>query len=68
MAKRIRALNGIEEEHETDQCSIDSCRSIAFGKQVVSIGFRVGWRDLGRFEARMFLLRSGGKAAGVLRI
>ena len=68
MAERIRAVDRIEEEHEADQRSIDSRRGIAFGKQVIPIGFGIGWRDFGGFEARMLLLHPGGKATGVLGI
>src|SRR6266516_2370988 len=35
---------------------------------MVSIGFCVGWRDLGCFETWMFLLQPASKAASVLRI
>src|SRR5260370_39006064 len=68
MAKRIRGLDGIEEEHETDQCPIDGCRSIALGKQGVAIGFRIGCGDLADCEARMLMLQPGGKASGILRV
>jgi hypothetical protein len=64
----IGPLGGIEKEHEADQCPIDRRRSIAFGKQVVPIGFGIGRGDLGRFEARAFLLQPSGKAASVLGI
>ncbi len=56
MAKRIGPLDGIEEEHEANQRPVDRCRSIAFGEQVVSIGFGIRRRDLGGFESRVFLL------------
>src|SRR6266566_7525908 len=35
---------------------------------MISIGFRVDWRHLGRFEARMFTLQPSGKAARILGI
>ncbi len=41
VAKRIRALEGIKEEHEADQRPIDCCRGIAFGEQMVAIGFGI---------------------------
>ncbi len=68
MAKRIGALDRIEEEHEADESTIDGRWGIAFGEQVVSVGFGIGWRDFGGFEARMFLLQLGGKAASILGI
>lgn len=55
-------------EHEADQRAIDGRRDIALGEQMVTIRFCVGWGDLGDFEARMLMLQSGGKAAGILRV
>src|SRR5215471_16611873 len=35
---------------------------------MVTIGFRVGWRDCARLQARLFLLQPDGEAAGILGI
>jgi hypothetical protein len=68
MTKRIGPLNRIEEEHEANQRPVDRRWSIAFGKQVVSIGFGISGCDLGGSQARVFLLQPGGKATRILGI
>src|SRR6266702_6367393 len=68
MAKGIGTIDRVEEEHEADQCPIDGRWGIAFGEQVISVDFRIGWCELGGFKTRMFLLHPGGTAAGILGI
>ena len=68
MAKRVGAIQCIEEEHEADERTIDGRRGKAFRKQVVAIGFGIGNRHLGGFETRMFLLQPASKASHILGV
>ena len=68
IAKGIGTIDRIEKEHEANQRSVDGRGGIAFGEQLVSIGFGINWRDLGGFEAWMFLLQPSGKATCILGI
>ena len=67
VAKGVGASKRIKEEHEADQRTIDSRRSIALGEQVVTIGFGIDGCHLGRFETRIFLVQPAGKVTDILR-
>ena len=68
MAKGIRAINRIKEEHQADERTIDGRGSEAFGEQVITIRFGINGCDLGRDDARVVALEPGGKATSILRL